>query len=153
MLKLSWVAFLITYPMERIWLWYNETVFLVSFFFPSSYSLAVWFRLKCNHSASIFNMWMFGCGFFLDICRNMHIIHVILSDGAGPAYSYWERTSALKCLLGPRTQAGESLGVISHSVIIFVQKYYGVFEQKFKLTSEQRRRRKTYWNVSLTLIQ
>lgn len=87
------------------------------------------------------NVWLCFFFFFGYLQKNL-LIHVILSDDAGPACSYWERTSALKCLLSPRTQTGESLGVISHSVIIFVQKYYGVFERKFKLTSEQKRRRK-----------
>lgn len=97
--------------------------FLVSFVSFVAHSLPVWFRLKCSHSASICIIWIFLLVGYLQ--ENLLLIHVILRDGACPAYSYWECTSALKCLLSPRDQMGKSLGVISHSVIILFRNFMG----------------------------
>lgn len=42
--------------------------------------------------------------------EDLILIHVILRDGTGPAYSHSECTSALKCLLSPRTQTVRASG-------------------------------------------
>lgn len=51
---------------------------------------------------------------FPSVCRissaNLILIHVILGDGTGPACSHSECTSALKCLLSPRTQTVRASG-------------------------------------------
>lgn len=114
----------------------------------SSYSLAVWFTLKCSHSATICIICMFLLVGYLQ--KNLILICVILRDGAGPAYSHWECTSALKCLLSPRTQTGESLGVISHSVII-LSRNMG-FWAEVQIDFWAKEKKKTYWNMSLVLI-
>lgn len=58
--------------------------------------------------------------------QNLILIHVILRDGTDPGCTHSECTSALKCLLSPRTQTVKGLRVISHSVMILFRNDMGL---------------------------
>lgn len=130
----------------RWWILYLNCVY--SIFSFSSCTLAVWFIRKCSCSETVCFIWMFLLIGYLQ--KNLILICVILWDGTGPAYSHRECTSALKCLLSPRTQTGESLGVISHSVIILFRNVMGLWAEV--QIDFRAKKKKTYWNVSLALI-